>query len=255
MYPARSRLALLIALSVAAGTAVAQNDDDKLHALAHNDDVSELSIEQLFDIEVFTSSRFPQKSSEAPSTVTVIDADNIRTFGYRTLSDILASIPGLYTTYDRNYSYLGSRGYSTPGDYNTRFLVLLDGKRINDNIYDSFGIDYDGIVNVDLIDRVEYSSGPGSAVYGANAVFGVINIITRNGEDIDGVQASAEYGSENSRRGRVSAGNTFENGLDAMISISAYKSDGDDRYYAEFDDPVTNNGVATNLDYHEARNL
>lgn len=248
------RCSLTVALSLIASNALAQDDITEL-TLAKDNDLTEISIEQLLNIEVFTSSRFPQKSSEAPSRVTVVDAKAIQKYGYKTLKDILNSIPGLYTTYDRNYTYIGARGFGIPGDYSTRFLMLLDGKRVNDNIYDSFGADYDGIVNVDLIQRVEFSSGPGSAVYGANAFFGVINVITKNGDDIDGVQVSADYGSENSRRARVTAGNTFENGVDAMISASAYKSDGADLYFAEFDDPATNNGVAQGLDYHEAREL
>ena len=226
---------------------------DHVHHEAN--DITEISIEQLLNIEVFTASKFNQKTSEAPSRVTVITSDAIREYGYRTLKDVLNSIPGLYTTYDRNYSYLGVRGFGLPGDYNTRILMLLDGQRVNDNIYDSFGFDYDGIVNVDLIERVEFSSGPGSAIYGANAVFGVINIITKSGGAIDGLQVSADYASENSRRARVTAGKVFENGIEALVSASAYESDGADIYFAEFDDPATNNGVAVGLDYHRAQNL
>jgi len=249
-----SRFSLALVLSIIAGNSAALDDTTKA-ILSEGGDITELSIEQLLDIEVFTSSRFPQKASEAPSRVTVVDSEAIRKYGYRTLRDILNSIPGLYSTYDRNYTYLGARGFGIPGDYNTRFLMLLDGKRVNDNVYDSFGIDYDGIVNVDLIQRVEFSAGPGSAVYGANAFFGVINVITKSGDDVDGIQVSADYGSENSRRARVTAGNTFGNGIDAMISASAFKSDGADIYFAEFDDPSTNNGVAQGLDYHEAQDV
>ena len=158
-----SGLFLAVAVSVTTGNATA-HDINNITASDHGSDITELSIEKLLDIEVFTASRFPQKASEAPSRVTVVDSEAIRKFGYRTLSDILNSIPGVYTTYDRNYTYLGARGFGIPGDYNTRFLMLLDGKRVNDNIYDSFGIDYDGIVNVDLIERVEFSAGPGSAM-------------------------------------------------------------------------------------------
>ncbi|MBT8119647.1 MAG: TonB-dependent receptor [Gammaproteobacteria bacterium] len=218
-------------------------------------DITEISLEQLLNTEVFTASKFNQKTSEAPSRVTVITSDAIRQFGYRTVKDILNSIPGLYTTYDRNYSYLGVRGFGLPGDYSTRILMLLDGQRVNDNIYDSFGIDYDSIINVDLIERVEFSAGPGSAIYGANAVFGVINVITKSGDAIDGVQVSADYASENSRRARVSAGSSFDSGIDALFSASAYKSDGADLYFPEFDDPATNNGVAVGRDYHESQNL
>lgn len=226
-------------------------------SLADNEaiDITELSLDELLNIEVFTASKFNQKSNEAPSKVTVINSDAIRQYGYRTLKDILNSIPGLYSTYDRNYSYLGVRGFGLAGDYNTRILLLLDGQRVNENIYDSFGIDYESIVHVDNINRVEFSSGPGSAIYGANAFFGVINIITKNASEVDGVTASIDYASENSRTARVTAASTFDNDLEVLISISKYKSDGANIYFAEFDEPANNNGVAEQLDYHEANNL
>ena len=218
-------------------------------------DITEVSLEQLLNIEVFTASKFNQKTSEAPSKVTVVDSAAIRKFGYRTLNDILNSIPGLYTTNDRNYSYLGVRGFGLAGDYNTRVLLLLDGQRVNENIYDSFGTDYDTIVSVDNISRVEFSSGPGSAIYGANALFGVINIITKSASKNNGVQASVDYASENSKTARITAANTFDNDIETYISISKYKSDGADLYFSEFDDPATNNGIAENLDYHESNKL
>ncbi|MGB5396910.1 MAG: TonB-dependent receptor, partial [Gammaproteobacteria bacterium] len=228
--------------------------------LAHGEDVApddfgEISLEQLLNVEVFTASKFSQKTSEAPSRVTVITAEDIRAYGYRTLNDVLESVPGIYSSYDRNYSYLGVRGFGLAGDYNTRVLLLLDGQRINDNIYDSFGTDFDGIVNVDLIRRVEFSSGPGSAIYGANAFFGVINIITKSGEEIAGLQTSVDYASENSRRARITGGEIFDNGVEMLLSVSAYKSDGADIYFAEFDDPTTNFGIAQGLGYEDAQNL
>lgn len=241
-----SKLSGVVALSIVSNNVMAVHGEK---------DVTEISLEQLLNVEVFTASKFNQKTSEAPSRVTVVDADAIREYGYSTLKDILKSIPGLYTTYDRNYSYLGVRGFGLAGDYNTRVLLLLDGQRVNENIYDSFGIDYDNIVNVDLIKRVEFSSGPGSAIYGANAFFGVINIITKSADEIDGVQASVDYASENSRRARVTAGKIFNNDFEVLISASAYKSDGADIYFPEFDDPATNNGIAKELDYHEAQDF
>jgi len=218
-------------------------------------DITEISLEQLLNIEVFTASKFNQKTSEAPSKVTVVNSTTIEEFGYRTLNDVLQSIPGLYVTNDRNYSYLGVRGFGLAGDYNTRVLLLLDGQRVNENIYDSFGTDYDSIVSVDDISRIEFSSGAGSAVYGANALFGVINIITKTTSEIDGVQASVDYSSENSKTARITAANTFKNDIEAYVSISQYESDGDDIYFAEFDAPSTNNGIAEQLDYHESSRI
>ena len=86
---------------------------------------------------VFGASKYEQKTSEAPAWVTLVTAEEIEAYGYRTLADILRSVPGFYATYDRNYSYLGVRGFLRPGDYNSRVLLLVDGHRTNDNIYDS----------------------------------------------------------------------------------------------------------------------
>jgi outer membrane receptor protein involved in Fe transport len=77
------------------------------------------------------ASRFEQEADQAPASVTVITADEIARQGWRTLGEVLQSVRGIYTTYDRNYTYLAVRGFGRPGDYNTRVLVLLDGQRLN----------------------------------------------------------------------------------------------------------------------------
>ena len=80
----------------------------------------------------------PQKVTEAPASVTHRHRATTSTrFGYRTLADVLRSVRGFYVTNDRNYSYLGVRGFSRPGDYNARVLLLVDGHRLNDNVFGS----------------------------------------------------------------------------------------------------------------------
>jgi outer membrane receptor for ferrienterochelin and colicin len=95
-------------------------------------DLNAMPIEQLLNVEVLTASKFPQRISEVPSSVSVITGDDIRRYGYRSLADILRSARGVYVTYDRNYSYVGTRGSGRPGDFNTRLLILIDGRRLND---------------------------------------------------------------------------------------------------------------------------
>lgn len=73
------------------------------------DDVYELGLDQLINVEVESASRFKQKASEAPSAVEVLTANDIRSFGWRTLADALNAVRGLYVRNDRNYSYLGNR--------------------------------------------------------------------------------------------------------------------------------------------------
>lgn len=195
------------------------------------------------------ASRYEQSISEAPAFVSVVTAREIKLFGYRTLADILRSVAGFYTTYDRNYSYLGVRGFGRLGDYSTRILVLLDGyHRLNDSVYYQAPIGTDFPLEVDLIDRVEIIRGPSSSIYGTNAVFAVINVITKQGRDLKGVELSGEAGSFDTYKGSLTYGDRFSNGLEALASGSFYSSKGQDLYFKQFDRPATNHGVAQNLD-------
>lgn len=197
-------------------------------------DLTAVPLEQLLNFEVSTASKFPQKVSAAPSAVTVVTASDIQNYGYRTLSDILKSIRGLYVNYDRNYSYLGVRGFGRPGDYNTRIQLLIDGIRANDGIYDQAAIGTEFPVDVDLIERVEFVPGPGSALYGNNAFFGVINVITKRGQDLDGAEFSGEIASGNTYKGRMTYGKRLENGADMLVSASGYDSSGRNIDFPEF---------------------
>ena len=97
--------------------------------------LADMSLEELMDIPIYGVSKYPQKLSEAPASVTVVTREDIKRYGYRTLSDVLRSVPGFFVTNDRNYEYLGIRGFNRPGDYNSRFLLLVDGHRLNDPLY------------------------------------------------------------------------------------------------------------------------
>ena len=107
----------LLALAATAGSACATDNG------SDGTDLVQLPLEQLLNLDVYSASKFAQKVSEAPSAVSVVTAADIKSFGWRTLADILRSMRGLYVGYDRNYSYLGARGFLRPGDYNTRFQI------------------------------------------------------------------------------------------------------------------------------------
>ncbi|HYC42485.1 MAG TPA: TonB-dependent receptor [Noviherbaspirillum sp.] len=218
-------------------------------------DLAALPIEQLLTLEVYSASRFVQKLSEAPSVVSVVTAADIKAFGWRTVADILGSMRGLYVSNDRNYAYLGARGFLRPGDYNTRFLLLVDGNRNNDGVYDQASLGTEFVLDVDLIERVEFVPGPGSSIYGANAFFGVINIITKKGRDLSGPQVSVEAGSHGMRKARASYGMRHDTGVEWLLSASTYREDGQDLYFPEFDTPATNNGIAHRKDHDRAQNL
>jgi outer membrane receptor for ferrienterochelin and colicins len=198
---------------------------------------------------VYGASKYEQKVTDAPASVSIVTASDIQKYGYRTLADVLRSVRGLYVTYDRNYSYLGVRGFGRPGDYNSRVLLLVDGHRINDDIYGQGLIGREFPVDVDLIDRVEVIRGPGSSLYGTGAFFAVINVVTRGARLFNGAEVSAEAGDLATAKGRASYGQRFENGLEMMLSASGYRSSGQRRlYYPEFDSPQTHNGIARDLD-------
>jgi outer membrane receptor protein involved in Fe transport len=218
-------------------------------------DLTALPFEQLLEMEVYSASRFMQKSSQAPSAVTVIGAAEIRDFGWRTLADVMRSVRGLYVSYDRNYSYLGARSFLRPGDYNTRFLLQIDGKRINDPVYDQAPVGGEFPLDLELIERIEYVPGPGSSIYGANAFFGVINVITKRPQERDGAQGRVEAGQFGARKGSASYAGSDGQGNEWLLAASRYKSDGQDQYYAEFDTPAQNHGVARRLDYESGQRL
>jgi iron complex outermembrane receptor protein len=214
-------------------------------------DLTELPLEALMQIEVpeiVSASKFEQPATEAPSSVTVLTSDDIKHYGYRTLADILASVQGFYVSYDRDYDFLGARGVNL-GDFNSRILLLINGHRINNDLNDGAYIDTAFLLDVDLIDRVEIIRGPGSVLYGNNAFFGVINVITRQGKQVNGAEVSGMYGNFDAYSGRVTLGDQFTNGLQFLLSGTIYNDDGQENlFYPQFDTLAQNNGIAHNMD-------
>lgn len=218
-------------------------------------DLAGWPLERLMEVSISTATRLEQPISDAPAAVVVLTADDIREFGWKTLADALATLPGLYTTYDRNYAYLGARGFQRPGDYNSRFLLLVDGVRLNDAVYDQAPIGTDFPVDMDLVERIEYVPGAGSAVYGSNALFGIVNVITRDGRSAQGPQVAAALGSFGAKKARASYGWHGANGADLLLSASSYVSDGETLYFPAFDTPAQNNGVERGLDYDRGQSF
>jgi iron complex outermembrane receptor protein len=206
------------------------------------------SIEDLLNAEVEGASRFAQPLSEAPSAVSVVSAEDIRQFGFRTLGEALQSMRGVYTTNERDYTYLGIRGFARPGDYNTRLLLMTDGVRRNDPLYDAAYIGNEAPIEIDWVKRLEFVPGPASALYGANAIFGVANAVLWSGADLNGTRVRADVGSDRMARINVLSGQRTDAGSDWMVGVTAYGRRGGDLYLRQFDDPATHGGVAQGLD-------
>jgi iron complex outermembrane receptor protein len=195
-------------------------------------DVTDMSLEQLLQINVVGASKYEQKQSEIGAAVRVITRQEIRAFGWRTLDQALASLPGVYVTYDRQFTYLGVRGFGLPGDYNTRVLVTINGNRVNDPVFDSGPSGRELPLDLDLIERIEFIPGPGGAVYGQNAMFAVVNIVTRTGAEMNGAEAAVGYQEPQSLiEGRASWGGRLDNGLDVLMSVSDMNAQGQNLFF------------------------
>jgi len=246
MTDIKSRLKILSAFFLGLILAMAQS------LSAEEKPISDMGLEELMNIQVdtvFGASKFLQKVTEAPASISIVTSEDIRRYGYRTLAEILRSVRGFQTTYDRNYTYLGVRGLARPGDYNTRILLLVDGHRINDNVYNMAPIGTEFPIDVDLIERVEIIRGPSSSMYGANAFFGVVNVIPKRGQDLNGFEVSSEAGSLDTYKGRFTYGGKIGKRAEVLFSGSFYESQGQRQlYFKEYDDPATNNGIAQNAD-------
>jgi len=147
--------------------------------------------------EVSAASRTTESVEDAPASVSIIPAQELRAMGYPTIAEALRGIRGLYLSDDRSYSTVGFRGFSRPGDYGNRVLVLLDGQPMNDNYIWGSYIGTDARIDISDIEQIEVIRGPGSVLYGSSAFFGVINLVTRSRTQRTHAEASLstfEYG-------------------------------------------------------------
>ncbi|MEO8259466.1 MAG: TonB-dependent receptor [Acidobacteriota bacterium] len=214
--------------------------------------LSDLSVEDLMRLDagqVFGASERPQPVIEAPASVSFITAEEIARFGYRTLADILRGVRGMYVTDDRNFSLIGARGFGKPGDYNSRILLLVNGHRVNDNVFGQAEIGAEFGLDPAIFDRVEVIRGPASSLYGDSAFFAVVNVITKSGASLGGASITVESGTLGTQLVRAALGHRFGNGVDLALSGTLARSDGVQRlYFPVFDAPDSNNGVAEGLD-------
>ncbi len=119
------------------------------------------------------------RAQDAPASISVISAEEIRGFGYTTLAEALRSVRGLYTSDDRDYQTIGVRGFSSPGTYNARVLVLSDGHVTNEASLGQGYVGHDFSPDLADVERIEIVRGPGSVLYGSAAFLAVVNVVHR----------------------------------------------------------------------------
>ena len=113
-----------------------------------------MSLEELAEVRILATPKFAEDAEHSPSAIAIVTRADIRTFGWRTLADVLRSLQGFNITEDHTYAYGGVRGVSAPGDYRQRFQVLIDGMSVNENVYASAPVDSTFPLDLELVERI-----------------------------------------------------------------------------------------------------
>ena len=202
--------ALLAALIVSPAAA---QEPPAVHVIASAQDLKRLTIEELAEIDVTTASRQIQPLSRAAAAMSVIRDEDIRRSGYLTLADIMRLADALDVARVNAYSWaVSARGFAAhPAN---KLLVMVDGRSVYSPLTSGTFWDVQDYVLAD-IERIEVIRGPGGALWGANAVNGVINIITRDASATRGTLAALTTGTNEQATavlrhgGRVGAGGSY----------------------------------------------
>ncbi|MBI4955895.1 MAG: TonB-dependent receptor [Myxococcales bacterium] len=178
--------------------------------------------------QVQAVSRVTENIEDAPSSLSIVDGQELRAFGYPTIAHALAGVRGVYVSNDRAYQSVGIRGIGEPNDYGNRLLVLSDGASLNDNLLNSSYVGSDGRNDLGDVERIEIVRGPGSLLYGAGAFSGVVNLVPRARDELDGVHVAAGTYGHGVARGRGGFHWNFTEDGGVWASVSGARSEGFD---------------------------
>ena len=195
---------------------------------AQQQDLSQLSLEDLMNTKVTSASKEPERLSGAPAAIYVLTAEDIRRGGFTTLPDALRMVPGLYVAQTNAHLWeVSARGFSDLS--NNKMLVLVDGRSVYSQ---ELGTVYWDTLDIPLenIERVEIIRGPGGTLWGANAVNGVINIISKNAQQTQGMMVSTSDSAEEGYSTTVRYGGQIGSNL-------AYSAFGRASYWEPFTSP------------------
>jgi iron complex outermembrane recepter protein len=156
--------------------------------------LADLSLEELMNVAVTSVSKKETKLNDSPAAISVITQDDILRLGISTIPDALRLVPGLNVAQiDSNHWAISSRGFN--GEYANKLLVMVDGRSVYTPAFGGVYWNAQDTMLEDL-DRIEVIRGPGASLWGANAVNGVINIISKNSKDTQGILASTTFGTD-----------------------------------------------------------
>jgi iron complex outermembrane receptor protein len=226
MKPARATFAGLIRLGamLASGLAMALADAADTNQLSKpSGDLENFTLEQLVNVQVTSVSKKETDLFTAPAAIYVITQEDIRRSGMTTIPELLRMVPGLdVAQIDANHWAVSSRGFND--QYANKLLVLIDGRTVYSpttsgvfwNVQDT---------PLDDIDRIEVIRGPGATLWGANAVNGVINIITKSAKDTQGGLATITYGTEDQPSTTVQYGGQLATNLFYRAYVTYFNRD------------------------------
>jgi outer membrane receptor protein involved in Fe transport len=223
-------------------------------------DLSGLTLEQLMQVHVEGAALHPQTLEDAPASVTVITAEDIRKYGYRTVGEALSSVRGFYMSNNRTYETMGVRGFSLPGDYDSHVMVMVNGHNMSDNIFDYmlfFGNDFP--IDMNLIKQIEIIRGPASALYGSNAMFATINIVTKSPDEAGPLSVTADTGSFGEKKVQIAETGSLGSAK-FLFSGSVFNNTGQSPiFFPQLDTAQNNYGNAIHMNgergYHFFGNL
>jgi outer membrane receptor protein involved in Fe transport len=178
--------------------------------------------------QVSAVSRTTEAIDDAPSSVTILDAQELRAFGYPTIAEALRGVRGFSIANDGAYYSVGVRGLGQPGDYGNRVLILSDGASLNDDLLGSSYIGSDGRDDLHDVSRIEVVRGPGSLLYGTGAFAGLVNLVPREKDEPSGAHGSIGTYYNGVIRGRLGFHYNFTPQIGLWASATGARSDGND---------------------------
>lgn len=186
-------------------------------------------IETLWDIQVTVASKQEEKLSDAPGIISVVSSEEISGFGATSLWDVLNRVTGMYMLHAGTYMWnIGSIRGQNISVFDNHVLILLNGRPLRDGISGGHNNVFYNSFPLEGIERLEVIRGPGSVLYGSNAYAGVINIITRKGDEKTAVEGSVAYGSFNTLSVNAGGGINVNDDLNVNFGLRYFNDDGTD---------------------------
>ena len=220
----RYAIILLIPVLFLLHPRVAFSEEEPLEKALKTDDAVEDELKYLQEeTYVITPSKIPQRIEKAPGTIHVVTDKQIRQIGARYLSEVVQTVPGWFVDpWIQGQTMFFVRG--SAGSFSSRILFMVNSHQVN-NVLLGTGIFSYANLDLENVKRIEFVSGPGSSLYGSGAESGIINIITKGGEDIDGLQLMARGGSFDSWDGSALFGKTIK-GLEVAAYLNYRNTEG-----------------------------